>query len=149
MVTVVAASMHLHTGYFSWLVYVVQVLSLLQLLMILRNTQYTSISIKTCRSSLQADRHSNNIKRSIYTIKKHAFHRLRRWCSGNMKPFQGLASGSIPERRKIFCKILAQFFLFFHKSNHTHSRLNEVSQTFVQAKFKGWKRNCCCLQHCS
>jgi hypothetical protein len=26
--------------------------------------------------------------------------RLRRWCSGNMKPFQGLASGSIPERRK-------------------------------------------------
>jgi hypothetical protein len=24
----------------------------------------------------------------------------RRWCSGNMKPFQGLASGSIPERRK-------------------------------------------------
>jgi hypothetical protein len=35
------------------------------------------------------------IPMSEFTTTNH----LRRWCSGNMKPFQGLASGSIPERR--------------------------------------------------
>jgi hypothetical protein len=29
---------------------------------------------------------------------------MRRWCGGNMKPFQGLASGSIPERRTLFSR---------------------------------------------
>ncbi len=55
----------------------------------------------------------------------------RQWCSGNMKPFQGLAGGSIPSwrilfagRRKIFEKAdfflreeqFTSFFLFFFLS---------------------------------
>ncbi len=37
---------------------------------------------------------------------------MRRWCSGNMKPFQGLASGSIPERRTLFALLpLLHYYL--------------------------------------
>ena len=37
----------------------------------------------------------------------------RRWCSGNMKPFQGLASGSIPERRNSFFILFLIIFWYF------------------------------------
>jgi hypothetical protein len=55
----------------------------------------------------------------ITYIKFHSSESPRRWCSGNMKPFQGLASGSIPERRKFltFCK---SGFIFFGLELHSH-----------------------------
>jgi hypothetical protein len=63
-------------------------------------------------SSWKSSRETNSFFRILYLPKSYslAAQHLRRWCSGNMKPFQGLASGSIPERRISFCFCFVNHF---------------------------------------
>jgi hypothetical protein len=81
---------------------------------------------------------------------------MRRWCSGNIQPFQGCASGSIPERRNktqflllilLLIKYLFQICLFINDSKSSKlsilSRFNRLSFAILNA-FANSASDICC-----